>query len=46
MISKSIQGFGWDKAFSDKNTDEKASILTKAILSIVNNFIPNEIVNH
>ena len=42
MISKAIQSFDWDKAFSDKSTDEKASILTKAIL--MNNFIPNEIV--
>ena len=43
LISKAIQGFDWDKAFSDKSTDEKASILTKAILNIVSNFIPNEI---
>ena len=33
-----------DKAFLDKSTDEKASILTKAILNIMSNFIPNEIV--
>ena len=32
MISKAIQGFSWDKAFSDKNADEKNSILTKALL--------------
>ena len=41
---KAIEGFDWDKAFSDKNADEKAYILTKAILSISINFIPNEIV--
>ena len=29
MISKAIQGFDWDKAFSDKSTDEKAPILQK-----------------
>ena len=45
MISKAIQGFGWDEAFSDKSTDEKASILTKAIFNIMSNFIPNEIVS-
>ena len=39
-----IQGFDWDKAFSGKSTDEKASILAKAILNIMSNFIPNEIV--
>ena len=44
MISKVIQGFDWDKAFWDKSTDEKAPILTKAILNIMSNFIPNEIV--
>ena len=41
---KAIEGFDWDKAFSDNSADEKASILTKAILSISINFIPNEIV--
>ena len=35
MISKAIQGFNWDKTFSDKSTDEKASILTKAILNVM-----------
>ena len=44
MISKAIQGFHWDKAFLDKSTEEKASILTKIILNILRNFIPNEIV--
>ena len=44
MIYKAIQGFDQDKAFSDKNTDEKASILTKVILSIMSNFISNETV--
>ena len=44
MISNAIQGFDWDKAFLDKSTEEKASILTKTILNIMSNFIPNEIV--
>ena len=44
MISKAIQGFDWDKAFLDKSAEEKASILTKTILNIMSNFIPNEIV--
>ena len=42
MISKAMEGFDWDNGFSDKSTDEKASILTKAILNIISNFIPNE----
>ena len=41
MISKAIQGLDWDKAFSDKSAKEKASILTKTILNIMSNFIPN-----
>ena len=44
MISKAIQGLDWNKAFSDKSTDEKAFILTKAILNVMSNFVPNEIV--
>ena len=44
MISKAIQGFDCDRAFLDKSTKEKASILTKTILNIMSNFIPNEIV--
>ena len=44
MISKAIQGFEWDKTLLGKSTEEKASILTKAILNIMSNFIPNEIV--
>ena len=44
MISKATQGFDWDKAFLDKSTEEKVSILTKTILNIMGNFIPGEIV--
>ena len=39
MISKAIQGLDWDKAFSDKSTDENF-IFTRAILNIMSNFIP------
>ena len=34
IISKTIEGFDWDKAFSDESTDEKAFILTKTILNV------------
>ena len=44
MISRAIEGFDWNKAFSGKNIDEKASILTQTILNIMSNFIPNEII--
>ena len=42
MISKAIQSFDWDATFLDKSTEEKASVLTKTILNIMSNFIPNE----
>ena len=44
IISKAIEAFDWDKAYLDKTADEKTSILTKTILNIISNFIPNEIV--
>ena len=44
MISVAIEGTDWDKAFSGKSTDRKASILTKAVMNIMSKFIPNEIV--
>ena len=39
ITSKAIQGFEWDKAFLDKNIEEKASILTNSILNFMSNFI-------
>ena len=42
MISKAIERFDWDNAFLGKNVNEKASILTKVILNIMSNYIPNE----
>ena len=44
IILEAIESFDWDKAFFDKSADEKTSILTKTILNIMSNFIPNEIV--
>ena len=44
MIFKAIQGFDWVKALLDKSADEKTSILTKTILNIMSNLVPNEIV--
>ena len=44
MISTAIERFDWDNAFLGKNVNEKASILTKTILNIMSNYIPNEII--
>ena len=45
MILKTIEGFDWMKALSEKNVDEKASILTATLLNILSNYIPNETCN-
>ena len=42
LFSKSMDGFDCYKASIDKSAVVKASILAKAILNIVSNFIPNE----
>ena len=39
-----MKGFDWDKEFLNKRTDEKTSILTKTVLNIASDFIPNDIV--
>ena len=44
MISKAIERCDWDNAFLGKNVNEKASVLTKTILNIMSNYIPNEII--
>ena len=44
MISKTIQGFDWNKGFLEKRADDQASILTKDILNIMTNFILYETV--
>ena len=44
MISKVFEGFDWDGAFTNKSADEKVTIFIKTILSIMSNFILNELV--
>ena len=41
---QAIEGFGLDKAFLDRIADDKTYILTKTMLNIMSNFIPNGIV--
>ena len=43
-ISKAIDGFNWDQAFANKNIDENVSILTKTVLNIKSNYVPNEVI--
>ena len=44
VISKVFEGFDWDGAFTNKSADEKVTIFIKTILSIMSNFILNELV--
>ena len=38
----SSDGFNWQKAFSNKNVNEKVDTFNKTILNILSNFIPHE----
>ena len=42
LIRKAIDGFNWQKAFSNKNVNEKVDNFNKTILNILSNFIPHE----
>ena len=42
LIRRAIDGFNWQKAFSNKNVNEKVDPFNKTILNILNNFIPHE----
>ena len=42
LIKRAIDGFSWQKAFSNKNVNEKVDTFNKTILYILSNFIPHE----
>ena len=42
LIRQGIDGFNWQKAFSNKNVNEKVDTFNKTILNILSNFIPHE----
>ena len=42
LIRKAIDGFNWQKAFSNKNVNQKVDTFDKTILNILTNFIPHE----
>ena len=44
MVSKAMEGFDWNNLFLNKDVNEKATILTKTVLNIMSNYIPNEII--
>ena len=42
LIKRPLGNFDWKNAFSNCNPNEKVSVLTKTLLDIMINFIPNE----
>ena len=42
LIRQAIDGFNWQKAFSNKNVNKKVDTFNKTILNILSNFIPHE----
>ena len=44
LIRRSINEFDWDRAFANKNVDEKVLIFNKTVLNVFSNFIPHEVI--
>ena len=42
LIKRSLESFDWKNAFTNCNLNEQVSVLTKTLLNIMSNFIPNE----
>ena len=42
LIRRAIDEFNWQKAFSNKNVNEKVDTFSKTILNILSNFIPHK----
>ena len=42
-IQRAISAFNWDKAFQNKDINDKIKILNETLLNIFNNFISNKI---
>ena len=44
LIRRAVDQFNWQKAFLNKNVNEKVNIFKETILNILRNFIPHETV--
>ena len=42
LIKRSLENFDWKNVFSNWNPNEQVSVLTKTVVDIMSNFIPNE----
>ena len=43
LIRTALNDFNWERAFSNKNVNEKVCIFNKSVLNVLSNFIPHEI---
>ena len=41
LIRRSINEVDWDRAFVNKNVDEKVLIVNKTVLNVLSNLIPH-----
>ena len=44
LIRRAINQFNWEKAFKNKNVDEKVLTFDKTVTNILGNFIPHELI--
>ena len=44
LIRRSINEFDWDRAFANKQVDEKVLIFNKTVLNVLSNFILHEVI--
>ena len=44
LIRRSISESDWDRAFANKQVDEKVLIFNKTVLNILSNFIQHEVI--
>ena len=42
LIKRSLENFDWQNAFLNCNPNEQVSVMTKTVLNIMRNFIPNK----
>ena len=44
LIRRAINQFNWERAFENKNVDEKVLTLNKTVMNILSTFIPHELI--
>ena len=44
LIRRAVNQFNWERAFENKNLDEKVLTFNKTVMNILSNFIPHELI--